>query len=89
MCAECYRALDIQGRPVLAMSGAMYLHQLPGMLFLCGYVQIHMASCRVAVKLCVWAADCISAIYAVLCKRRGHATVDVAKPGGPLGFQEP
>ena len=29
-------------------------------------------------------ADCISAIYTVLGKRRGHVTADVAKPGTPI-----
>ncbi|KAI8110430.1 hypothetical protein M9435_002105 [Picochlorum sp. BPE23] len=29
-------------------------------------------------------ADCISAIYAVLAKRRGHVTADVPKPGTPI-----
>ena len=30
------------------------------------------------------APDCISAIYTVLGKRRGHVTADVAKPGTPI-----
>ena len=34
--------------------------------------------------MCLWAADCISAIYTVLGKRRGHVTADVAKPGTPI-----
>lgn len=29
-------------------------------------------------------ADCISAIYSVLAKRRGHITADVPKPGTPI-----
>lgn len=29
-------------------------------------------------------ADCISAIYTVLAKRRGHVTADVPKPGTPI-----
>lgn len=29
-------------------------------------------------------ADCISAIYNVLAKRRGHVTADVPKPGTPI-----
>lgn len=29
-------------------------------------------------------ADCISAIYSVLAKRRGHVTADVPKPGTPI-----
>ena len=29
-------------------------------------------------------ADCITAIYAVLAKRRGHVTADVPKPGTPV-----
>jgi len=29
-------------------------------------------------------ADCVSAIYTVLSKRRGHVTQDVPKPGSPL-----
>lgn len=29
-------------------------------------------------------ADCISAIYDVLAKRRGHVTADVPKPGTPI-----
>ena len=29
-------------------------------------------------------ADCITAIYAVLGKRRGHVTADVPKPGTPI-----
>ena len=29
-------------------------------------------------------ADCITAIYAVLAKRRGHVTADVPKPGTPI-----
>jgi hypothetical protein len=28
--------------------------------------------------------DCISAIYTVLAKRRGHVTADVPKPGTPI-----
>ena len=32
----------------------------------------------------VGAADCITAIYAVLGKRRGHVTADVPKPGTPI-----
>lgn len=33
----------------------------------------------------VWpCADCITAIYAVLGKRRGHVTADVPKPGTPI-----
>ena len=30
------------------------------------------------------AADCISAIYTVLGKRRGHVTADVPRPGTPI-----
>ena len=33
---------------------------------------------------CGAAADCISAIYTVLAKRRGHVTADVPKPGTPI-----
>jgi hypothetical protein len=33
---------------------------------------------------CLWCADCITAIYAVLGKRRGHVTADVPKPGTPI-----
>lgn len=29
-------------------------------------------------------ADCMSAIYNVLAKRRGHVTADVPKPGTPI-----
>jgi translation elongation factor EF-G len=29
-------------------------------------------------------ADCISAIYTVLARRRGHVTQDLPKPGSPL-----
>ena len=29
-------------------------------------------------------ADCVSAIYTVLARRRGHVTASVAKPGTPL-----
>ena len=29
-------------------------------------------------------ADCISAIYNVLAKRRGHVTADVPRPGTPI-----
>ncbi len=29
-------------------------------------------------------ADCVSAIYTVLAKRRGHVTADVPKPGTPI-----
>ncbi len=29
-------------------------------------------------------ADCMSAIYTVLSKRRGHVTADVPKPGTPV-----
>lgn len=29
-------------------------------------------------------ADCISAIYAILAKRRGHVTADIPKPGTPI-----
>jgi U5 small nuclear ribonucleoprotein component len=29
-------------------------------------------------------ADCISAIYNVLAKRRGHVTADLPKPGTPI-----
>jgi len=32
----------------------------------------------------VRSADCISAIYTVLAKRRGHVTADVPKPGTPI-----
>jgi translation elongation factor EF-G len=28
--------------------------------------------------------DCVSAIYVVLSKRRGHVTADVPKPGTPI-----
>jgi hypothetical protein len=33
---------------------------------------------------CGAVADCISAIYTVLAKRRGHVTADVPKPGTPI-----
>ena len=33
---------------------------------------------------CSSTADCISAIYNVLAKRRGHVTADVPKPGTPV-----
>ena len=29
-------------------------------------------------------ADCVSAVYAVLQRRRGHVTQDIPKPGSPL-----
>ncbi|KAF8333143.1 P-loop containing nucleoside triphosphate hydrolase protein [Cantharellus anzutake] len=29
-------------------------------------------------------ADCVSAVYTVLARRRGHVTQDIAKPGSPL-----
>ncbi len=34
--------------------------------------------------LFLFAPDCISAIYTVLAKRRGHVTADVPKPGTPV-----
>ena len=37
-------------------------------------------SCRISL-LC---ADCITAIYTVLARRRGHVTADVPKPGTPI-----
>jgi len=36
-----------------------------------------------AVSLCT-CTDCISAIYNVLGKRRGHVTEDVLRPGTPI-----
>ena len=33
---------------------------------------------------CGEVADCITAIYTVLAKRRGHVTADVPKPGTPI-----
>lgn len=36
-----------------------------------------------AVSICI-CTDCISAIYNVLGKRRGHVTEDVLRPGTPI-----
>ena len=41
--------------------------------------QACMTPCRLPMR-----ADCITAIYAVLAKRRGHVTADVPKPGTPI-----
>ena len=42
-----------------------------------------VASCLMADSVCVL-ADCITAIYNVLAKRRGHVTADVPKSGTPI-----
>lgn len=38
--------------------------------------------------MCIWQIqtpiDCVSAIYTVLSRRRGHVTADVPKPGTPI-----
>jgi 116 kDa U5 small nuclear ribonucleoprotein component len=42
----------------------------------------------VVVVVCIWQIqtpiDCVSAIYTVLSRRRGHVTADVPKPGTPI-----
>lgn len=46
-----------------------------------------MCCAQLIAELCYIAlpfADCITAIYAVLGKRRGHVTADVPKPGTPV-----
>ena len=44
-------------------------------------VKTHRDTCR---RSNARPADCISAIYTVLAKRRGHVTADVPKPGTPI-----
>lgn len=53
------------------------------MLFCSLLVTLRMPA-EVMVPMHVVRADCITAIYAVLAKRRGHVTADVPKPGTPI-----
>lgn len=76
--------VEVSPSASLYTQGCGYMH-----IFQCYLVSI-LLPCLTSEDLyvCTWQIqtpiDCVSAIYTVLSRRRGHVTADVPKPGTPI-----